>query len=211
MNIQLPTQMEKPAFLDWLDRQDERYELVGGRVVTMARPKRTHAIIVSNLHLLLRHQLDPQHWTVIADFGLDAGPRTIRFPDIIVDRAGGAPDDSTATAPVFAAEVPSPSTASIDLGDKPAEFAIAESRDLSRVGPGRSQGLGLAEWQAGLPCRPGGERGEERDHSRRRARGRVAAARHLLRRGGRLTAAAREISKSSCSTCASAAPERASR
>jgi Uma2 family endonuclease len=127
MNVQLPTQMDKPAFLAWLDRCDERYELVGGRVVMMVRASRGHSIIVLNLALLLCTQLDPRQWMVLAEFGLDAGPRTLRFPDIVVDRAGGAPGDYTATAPVLAAEVLSPSTAAIDLGDKAAEYLQSPS------------------------------------------------------------------------------------
>lgn len=122
MNVQLPTHMEKPAFLAWLDRREERYELVRGRVVMMVNATRAHGIIVMNLASLLRAQLDLRQWTVIAEFGLDAGPRTLRFPDIVVDRAGGAATDLTATAPVLAAEVLSPSTAAIDLGDKAAEY-----------------------------------------------------------------------------------------
>ncbi len=122
MNIQLPAHLDKPAFLDWLDGVEERYELVGGRVVTMVRASRAHGMIVMNIAALLRAQLDPRHWTVIAEFGLDAGPRTLRFPDVVVDRAGGAPTDLTATAPVLAIEVLSPSTAAIDLGDKAAEY-----------------------------------------------------------------------------------------
>ncbi len=122
MNIQLPTHLEKLAFLAWLDRVEERYELVGGRVIMMARPARGHAIIVVNLVSLLRARLDPHRWTVLSKFGLDAGPETLRFPDIIVDRAGGAAGDLTATAPVLAAEVLSPSTAAVDLGDKAAEY-----------------------------------------------------------------------------------------
>ena len=70
----------------------------------------------------LRGQLDPQQWTVIADFGLDAGPETLRYPDIVVDRTGGAAGDYVATAPVLLAEVLSPTTAEIDLGDKAAEY-----------------------------------------------------------------------------------------
>jgi Uma2 family endonuclease len=122
MNIQLPTHMDKPAFLDWLDQVEERYELVGGRVVMMVRASRAHGIIVRNLVLMLHARIDPRQWTVIAEFGLDAGPQTLRFPDILVDRAGGAPGDFTATAPVLAVEVLSPSTAAIDLGDKAAEY-----------------------------------------------------------------------------------------
>lgn len=122
MNVQLPTHPNKSAFLAWLDRVEERYELVGGRVVMMTRPARGHSMIVVNLVSLLRAQLDPGRWTVLAEFGLDAGPKTLRFPDVIVDRAGGGPGDLTATAPVLAAEVLSPSTAAIDLGDKAAEY-----------------------------------------------------------------------------------------
>jgi Uma2 family endonuclease len=91
MNVRLPTHMDKPAFLAWLDRVEEHYELVGGRVVMMVRPARAHGIIVRNLLLILHTQLDPRQWTVLAEFGL-------------------------------AAEVLSPSTAAIDLGDKAAEY-----------------------------------------------------------------------------------------
>jgi Uma2 family endonuclease len=122
MNIQLPTQMDKPAFLAWLDRVEERYELVGGRVVMMVHASRAHGMIIMNLATLLRDQLDPRQWLVLSEFGLDAGPKTLRFPDVVVDRAGGAPGDFTASAPVLAAEVLSPSTAAIDLGDKAAEY-----------------------------------------------------------------------------------------
>jgi Uma2 family endonuclease len=122
MNIQLPTHMDKPAFLDWLTGVDERYELVGGRAAMMVRASRAHGIIVRNLVLMLHSQLDQRQWAVIAEFGLDAGPKTLRFPDIVVDRAGGAAGDLTATAPVLAVEVLSPSTAAIDLGDKAAEY-----------------------------------------------------------------------------------------
>ena len=122
MNVQLPTQMDKPTFLAWLDGVEDRYELVGGRVIMMVRASRAHGIIVMNLASMLLRQLDRRQWTVLAEFGLDAGPRTLRFPDILVDRANGALGDYTATAPALAVEVLSPSTAAIDLGDKAAEY-----------------------------------------------------------------------------------------
>jgi hypothetical protein len=59
---------------------------------------------------------------VIAGFGLDAGPRTLRFPDIVVDRIGGDLDDRWATGPVLLAEVLSGSSPKADLEDKPTEF-----------------------------------------------------------------------------------------
>ena len=50
------------------------------------------------------------------------GPIPIRFPDVVVDAAGQASGDLKATAPVLIAEVLSPSSERIDLGDKAAEY-----------------------------------------------------------------------------------------
>jgi Uma2 family endonuclease len=55
-------------------------------------------------------------------FGVDLGARTVRYPDVVVDVAGGAFNDLTATSPVLIAEVLSPSSATDDLGDKAAEY-----------------------------------------------------------------------------------------
>jgi Uma2 family endonuclease len=123
MNVQLPVQIDKPEFLAWVQGREERFELVEGRVVMMVGASRAHGEIVSNLVDLLREQLDRRQRSVIADFGLDAGPRTLRYPDVVVDqRAGSNAKDYTATAPVLIAEVLSPTTAEIDLGDKAAEY-----------------------------------------------------------------------------------------
>jgi Uma2 family endonuclease len=122
MNVQLPVHIDKPAFLAWVQGREERYELADGRVVMMVGASRAHGVIVRNLVLILHGQVDPRQWTVIADFGLDAGPKTLRYPDVVIDRAGGGDGDYVATAPVLLAEVLSPSTAEIDLGDKAAEY-----------------------------------------------------------------------------------------
>jgi Uma2 family endonuclease len=122
MNIELPTHIDKPTFLTWVQGREERYELVRGRAVMMAGASRDHGRIVMNLVVLLRVQLDSREWEVIADFGLDAGPDALRYPDIVVDRAGGGGRDYTATAPVLLIEVLSPSTVAIDLQDKATEY-----------------------------------------------------------------------------------------
>jgi Uma2 family endonuclease len=122
MNLQLPIQIDKTTFLAWVQGREERYELAEGRVVMMVGASRAHGLIVRNLVLILHEQLDPQQWTVLVDFGLDAGPETLRYPDIVIDRAAGATTDYVATAPALVAEVLSPSTAEIDLGDKAAEY-----------------------------------------------------------------------------------------
>ena len=77
---------------------------------------------VTNLVVALVSQLDPTGWSVIAEFGIDAGPDVLRYPDVVVDRADGKASDSTAVDPVIIAEVLSPSTSTVDLGDKVAEY-----------------------------------------------------------------------------------------
>jgi Uma2 family endonuclease len=122
MNIRPDLHMDKAAFITWMAANEGRYELAGGRVVMMPGVSRNHGLMITNLVVALRAQLDPRRWVVIAEFGLDAGPETLRYPDIVVDRAGGGAKDTTATAPVLLVEVLSPSTASTDLGDKAAEY-----------------------------------------------------------------------------------------
>jgi Putative restriction endonuclease len=90
MNVVLPLHLDKPAFLAWVQGREGRYELADGRVVMMVGASRAHGLIVSNLIIVLHGQLDPREWTVIADFGLDAGEQTLRYPDVVLDRAGAA-------------------------------------------------------------------------------------------------------------------------
>jgi Uma2 family endonuclease len=122
MNLQPDLHMDKAAFIAWSATAEDRCELVEGRVVMMPRPSRAHAWIVRRLIIALSNRLDPQKWDIVAEFGLDAGPQTMRYPDVMVDRAGGGARDYVAAAPVLLAEVLSPSNAEIDLGDKAAEY-----------------------------------------------------------------------------------------
>lgn len=122
MNLQLPVRMDKAAFLDWVQGREERYELDRGRVIMMTGGSRAHWQITANLFKALDARIDPQRWAVLPEFGVDLQTESIRFPDIIVDRAGEAPKDLTAAAPVLIAEVLSPSSERVDLGDKSAEY-----------------------------------------------------------------------------------------
>ncbi len=122
MNVQPQLRMDKAAFLDWVQGREERYELDRGRVVMMTGGSRAHWQTTANIFKALDSRVDPQRWTVLPEFGVDLQSDSIRFPDIIVDRAGEAPKDLTATAPVLIAEVLSPSSERVDLGDKSAEY-----------------------------------------------------------------------------------------
>jgi Uma2 family endonuclease len=122
MNVQSDLHMDKAAFLAWVEGREGRYELAGGRVLMMTGGTMAHGLIVGNLFELLRARLDRKRWVVVTEFGVDVGPRTIRYADIVVDRPGASLKDLTAKAPALVAEVLSPSTTTIDLGDKAAEY-----------------------------------------------------------------------------------------
>jgi Uma2 family endonuclease len=112
MNVQLDLRMGKPEFFTWVQAQEGRYELAGNRVVMMTGGSRGHAILVRRLAAALEKRLDGNRWTVLtSDFAVDVGPSTVRYPDVVVDVAGGRLKDLTATAPTLIAEVISPSSA----------------------------------------------------------------------------------------------------
>src|SRR5712671_6239928 len=100
--------MDKAAFLAWSAATEAGCELAAGRVVEAPRVTRGHAVIVTNLLISLRESLDRPQWEVLKSFGVEAGPDTVRYPDIVVDRAGGHGGDYTATAPALLIEVLSP-------------------------------------------------------------------------------------------------------
>jgi Uma2 family endonuclease len=122
MNVQPDLQMDKAAFLAWVEGREGRHELADGRVLTMTGGTMGHCLVVGNLFELLRTRLDRRRWIVLTAFGIDAGPHTVRYPDLVVDHLGGNGKDLTAKAPVLVAEVLSPSTTRSDLGDKAAEY-----------------------------------------------------------------------------------------
>jgi Uma2 family endonuclease len=89
----------------------------------MTGGSRGHAIVMRRIAKALEERIDGKRWVVLtSDFGVDLGPATVRYPDVVVDAAGGSFRDLTATAPVLIAEILSPSSATDDLGDKAAEY-----------------------------------------------------------------------------------------
>jgi Uma2 family endonuclease len=123
MNVQTNLRMDKPTFLDWVQEREERYELEEGHVVMMTGGTRGHGRILRRLAAALERRIDAAQWEIwTSDFAVDLGPKTVRYPDVVVDAVGGGDKDLTATAPVLIAEVISPSSATDDLGDKAAQY-----------------------------------------------------------------------------------------
>lgn len=122
MNAQLPRRMDKAGFLHWVQGRDERYELDRGRVMMMTGGSRAHWQITFNLAKALDARLDADKWAVLPEFGVSLETESIRFPDVVVDVAGQTAGDLTATRPVLIAEILSPASERVDLGDKAAEY-----------------------------------------------------------------------------------------
>src|SRR5262249_29470298 len=103
-------------------------ELDEGHVVMMTGGTRGHALMIRRLAAALERRLDGTIWsTLTSDFGIDLGPKTVRYPDLVVDVAGGAFQDLTAAAPVFTDEVISPPPATDDVADKAAQYLLLAS------------------------------------------------------------------------------------
>ena len=122
MNIQQNLQMEKSAFLAWIEGREGRYELAGGQVVMMTGSTIGHQFIVANVFRILVNRLDRNSWLVLTDPGVDVGPKTVRYPDLVVLRPGAKVRDMTVETPVLVVEVLSPSTTKTDFGDKAVEY-----------------------------------------------------------------------------------------
>lgn len=144
------------SFLRWAEGREGRYEWVEGRVVMMTGATKNHAIIALRIGAQLLSQLDQTTYQVCA---ADLGVRTragVRYPNIIVDvKAAGTGSHLSATAPVFIAEVLSPSSISVDMVEKAAEYTSIESlRAYAVFSQDRAQVWIWSQGPSGWPAKP---------------------------------------------------------
>ncbi len=122
MTVHAPVTMTKKAFLTWVERCEERYEFVRGRVVLKVRVSKNHARVTTNLVVALRARLQTERYDVVAEaFAVDIGD-SVRFPDVLVEPTQADGRSLEATAPILIAEVLSPGSLHRDFGDKPREY-----------------------------------------------------------------------------------------
>jgi Uma2 family endonuclease len=120
MNLRTDIRMDKDGFYRWLERQERRFELVGGRPVMMNNVTRAHAKIATNLVMALG-RLDHQRFDVLsADFAVEIGDN-VRFPDVMVSEPE-ADRARHADRPILLVEILSESSLYIDLHDKAEEY-----------------------------------------------------------------------------------------
>lgn len=127
MNVIAPTFPDRDAFLRWNEGREGRREYVRGQIVTMTGATRNHQRLVMALSAMLFRLLDPARFEVLPG---DLGIKTragVRFPDVLVDRAGGGGKDLAARQPILVAEVLSPSSLGADLVEKEEEYSALPS------------------------------------------------------------------------------------
>ncbi|MBC8129772.1 MAG: Uma2 family endonuclease, partial [Rhizobiaceae bacterium] len=117
-----------PAFLRWVMTQQERFELVDGQIVRMmAGARQSHNVVTSNLVVALSPSAKRQGCrTTSSDTAVGTGPRSIRFPDVVVDCGPSDPTAVKASRPTLVVEVASPGTSAIDTTDKLDEYQAHE-------------------------------------------------------------------------------------
>lgn len=127
-----PAPVDRETFQRWVARQERRYEWVRGEIVMMVHVTRGHAAIAANILGLLFNAIDRNLYQVsAAEFGVETGSG-LRFPDVLVDRIRPDLAERSTDAPIFIAEVLSPSSMILDLVEKAAEYtALASLRSYA--------------------------------------------------------------------------------
>jgi Uma2 family endonuclease len=123
MQLSTITRIAPEQFFAWVAGREERYELVDGEVVPMARAGRRHDRMVVNLTTAIHSRIrGGPCQTFTRDTYVVASSSTRRMPDLGVDC--GRPDDDSLTAdkPSLIVEVLSPTTDSFDVTVKLAEY-----------------------------------------------------------------------------------------
>jgi Uma2 family endonuclease len=128
MNIHSNAPTDPDAFLRWNEGREGKRELVRGSVVEyMINVTRAHAYIVTHLLIELGAALDSRRFEAYAvDLGMKT-PDGVRYPDVVVDAAGGDLRDLAVTAPIFVCEVLSPSSLARDMVEKLGDYTKISS------------------------------------------------------------------------------------
>jgi Uma2 family endonuclease len=107
-----------PEFLAWEERQEERYEFIGGKIFAMVGASLAHNIIIQNLCHALRPVLKKPPCRVFSEgVKLTIGNDSF-YPDALVNCSPVSVQDRWVTDAVLLAEVLSPSTEHHDRGTK---------------------------------------------------------------------------------------------
>ena len=115
-------------YLDWEERQEERYELVDGRPVLMVGAMIGHDLICGNLVSALKATLKGRRCRAhTGGAKVRTGRDNVRYPDASVDCGPLDLKGRLTAEPTAVFEVLSPSTWAIDLNEKLADYDATPS------------------------------------------------------------------------------------
>lgn len=116
--------MSHTEFLNWIERQNERYELVEGIPVRMmAGARQSHNVATTNIVVALAPSAKAKGCrTTSSDTAVITGNLGVRYPDVVVDCGPPDPSAKSALQPTVVVEVSSPGTLAVDLTDKIDEY-----------------------------------------------------------------------------------------
>ena len=159
MNVALRTpSMSREQFLQWVQRQEGRFEFDGRRPVPVTGASRNHGLICHNIYAALRARLKGTGCVVLGpDAGVPTIGRAVRYPDALVTCAAGPGSDLLIAGVVLVIEVLSPTSERTDRIEKVREYFAVPSirRDvlLEQTSAGATvfeKQEGAAEWTAGV-------------------------------------------------------------
>lgn len=128
-----PLEAVQDGFLRWAEGRVGRHELVGGKITMMVGASEGHAELMALILAQLLAQVDRKRFLVT---GAELGVRTpvgVRYPDVLVSERSGERRALAAIAPVFIAEILSPSSVAIDMIEKAAEYTAMPSVEIYAV------------------------------------------------------------------------------
>lgn len=110
-------------FFDWLADQDGRFELVNGQIRMMAGAAFRHNVVKNNITVALTPSARRCGCSsTTSDTGIQTGPYSIRYPDIVIACGPQVPTAMIVSNPAILIEVSSPSTRDTDLLAKVSEY-----------------------------------------------------------------------------------------
>jgi len=141
MNSPLHLHFTRDAFLDWVERQEGRFELKDGKVVTVTGGTVPHAKLIFAIALAIGRRIDRKKWDVTtADLAIEIED-DIRFPDIVIKPRIKGETGRIGRNPIILFEVLSPSSVGTDMVAKAAEYLslpslqtyVVASQDVPRM------------------------------------------------------------------------------
>ena len=134
-------------FLRWAAGREGRFEFARGRIMMMVGASRNHANLSAGWLTALAARLDPAQWSVSsAELAVRIGD-AVRYPDVLVEPAGGDGAALYTDQPALIVEVLSPSSLALDFTTKAREYTSLPSLRLYVVASADEPRLWL--WRRG--------------------------------------------------------------